>query len=352
MGTGWFATREDVRSALSSASAARDDAQIDRALESASRDVESLCQRDFQPVLTTRVKDWPSDQTSRSWRVWLDRDELITPTLVLSAGVEIPATDYYLEPANSGPPYNRIETRLDRPSAWNAGDTHQHAVGITGWFGHSDQQVPAGSLVGGIDATTTAVTVGDSTAAGVGDLLRCGTERMTVTGKRLVSTGQALQSPLSVQKNDVLMQVGDVTAFHPGEVLTLGVERVRVRDITDALLVERAYDGTQLDSHSGEAIWAPRKLNVTRGAAGTTPATAVDGAQLTRWVAPGLIRTLTIAEAMTTLYNEQAGYARTVRSQAGASGSRSVAAVTVERDSLREQVAASDLCRKLRTRAV
>ncbi len=351
MGTGWFATREDVRSALSSASTARDDAQIDRALESASRDVESLCQRDFQPVLDTRYFDWPSEQTPRSWRLWLDRNELIAPVLIESAGVEIPPTDYFLEPANSGPPYNRIETRLDRPSAWDAGSTHQHAASVMGWFGHSDRQAGAGALVGGVNSTATSVTVADSTAVGVGNLLSCGAERMTVTGKRLVSTGQTLQSPLGMQKNDVLMQVTDTTAFHPGEVLTLGAERVRVRDITDTLLIERAYDGTQLDSHASETIWAPRQLTVTRGAAGTTAATATDGAQLTRWVAPGLIGTLTIAEAMCTLLNEQAGYVRTVRSQAG-TGSRSVAAVTVERDQLRDQVAASGLCRKIRTRAV
>jgi hypothetical protein len=47
---------------------------------------------------------------------------------------------------------------------------------------------------------------------------------------------------------------------------------------------------------------------------------------------------------MCTLLNEQSGYARTVRSQAGTSGTRSVAAVTVERDTLRQQVAESRLC--------
>jgi hypothetical protein len=54
---------------------------------------------------------------------------------------------------------------------------------------------------------------------------------------------------------------------------------------------------------------------------------------------PAQARTLTIAEAMCTLLSEQAGYARTVRSQAGTGGTRSVAAVTAERDALRQQVA-------------
>jgi hypothetical protein len=353
MGTGWFATREDVRSALGSASTARDDAQIDRALEAASRAVEAVCQRDFRPVLTTRYKDWPSEQTSRPWRLWLDRDEVISATLITSGGTVVPATDYNLEPANSGPPYNRIETRLDRPSAWSAGSTRQHAIAITGLFGYRDDAAPAGALAAAISSTTaTAVTVTDSTAVGVGDLIRCGDERMTVTDKSLADTGQTVQTPLTAQKNDVLLAVTSGAAYRKGEVLTLGAERVRVRDIAgNSLTVERAWDGTQLDAHSGTAIWAPRLLTVTRGSTGSTAATALNGAPLTRWVPPGLVRTLAIADAMCTLLSEQAGYARTVKSQAG-TGTRSVAAVTLERDALRERVAGSDVARKIRMRAV
>jgi hypothetical protein len=351
MSTAWFATREDVRSALSSASSARDDAQIDRALASATTAVSELCHRDFQPVLTTRTFDWPDAQTPRSWRQWLDRNELISASLVVSGGVTIPATDYYLEPNNDGPPYDRIEIRLDRQSAWSMGSTHQRAISVTGWFGYRDDQAAAGALAAAITSTTaTTATVTDSTAVGVGDLLSCGAERMTVANKRLVSTGQTLQSPLGAAKNDVLMSVADTTAFAVGETLTLGAERVWVRDITDTLLVERAYDGTQLDSHSGETIWAPRLLTLTRGAAGTLPATAAGGTALTRWAPPGMVKSLAVAEAMCTLYNEQAGYARTVRTQAG-SGTRSVAAVTVERDNLRAQVYSS-LGRQARIRAV
>ena len=71
MSTVWFATREDVRSSMGSASSARDDAQIDRALDTATTDVSELCHRDFQPVLDTRTFDWPDIQTPRSWN---DRD--------------------------------------------------------------------------------------------------------------------------------------------------------------------------------------------------------------------------------------------------------------------------------------
>jgi hypothetical protein len=176
---------------------------------------------------------------------------------------------------------------------------------------------------------------------------------MAVTDKSLADTGQTLQTPVGAKKDDILFAVTDGTDYHRGEVLTLGAERVRVRDIAGAMLtVERAWDGSLLDSHSGDSIWAPRLLTVARGAAGTTAATAADATALTRWVPPEQAQTLAIAEAMCTLLSEQSGYARTVRAQAGTGGTRSVAAVTTERDDLRKQVADSDLCRKARMRAV
>lgn len=346
----WFATREDVRAALSAASTACDDAAVDRALDAATQSVIDLCQRDFAPVLATRYKDWPNAQTAPAWRVWLDRDELISATTVVSGGVTIPPTDYWLEPANSGPPYNRIETRLDRPSAYSSGDTHQRSLAISGLFGHSDVQATAGTLTGAINTTVTSLTL--SEPVGVGTLLSVGAERMVVTGKKLAYTGQTLQTPLAAQKNAVQADVEDGTAYVIGDVLTLGPERMLVRNIAgNTLTVDRSYDGTLLDSHSGTPIWAPRLLTVQRAAAGTTAAPAADGTTVTRWVPPGLAQALTVAEAMCTLLSEQAGYARTVRSQAG-TGTRSVAAVTAELTDLRERVANSRLCRKARMRAV
>lgn len=346
-----YATREDVRSALGSASTARSDAQVDRALASATRTVDNLCNRTLAPRQATYYFDWPQEQTPRSWRLWLDQYDLIAPTKVMSAGVEVPVGDYNLEPANEGPPYTYIETRLDRPSTWTAGETWQHAIGITGWWGHSDEQTPAGQLAAAVgDTTGTGVTVSDSSAVGVGDLLTVGAERMQVVDRSLADTGQTVQAPMTAQKDSVLLVVTDGSAFHREEVLTLGAERVRVRDIAGTTLtVDRAYDGTLLDSHAGTAIWAPRLLTVVRGAAGTTAATATSGTAVSRWTPPEDAHTLTIAEAMVTLSNEQALYARTVR--AGSSNGRSVAVSDVELEKLRARVA-TQLGRQIRTRVV
>ncbi|SEO83468.1 hypothetical protein [Actinacidiphila rubida] len=348
----WYATREDVRSALSSASTARSDEQIDRAIETGSRAVDDLCQRSFAPVLATRYKDWPSLQRTRAWKLYLDRDEVISVQTLTSAGVEIPDTDYYPEPVNSGPPYTRIETRLDRPSMFNTGQTHQRAIAITGVFGYRDDSVTASSLTASIDASQASITIDTPSAVGVGSLLRIGDERLIVTGKTIGNTGQVLQTPLAAKKDAVLLDAADGSRFAKGDVIKLGAESMLVRAVaSNQLTVERAFDGTVLDSHSADAIWAATTLTVARGVCGTTAATAASGAPVTRWVAPAQARTLAIAEAMCTLLSEQAGYARTVRAQAG-TGTRSVAAITAERDALRQQVADSRLARKIRTRAV
>jgi hypothetical protein len=350
----WYATREDVRSALSSASTARDDAQIDRAIETGSRAVDDLCQRSFAPVLDTRYFDWPNQQRARSWRLWLDRDEVISVDELTSAGVAIPDTDYYLEPANSGPPYNRVETRLDRPSAFDSGQTHQRAIGLQGLFGYRDDTNPVGTLTADITSTAqTSISVSDPGTVGVGTLLRAGDERLIITNKVIGDTGQTLGADLPAKKDQVVVSVQDGTRFHRGDVITAGPESMLVRAVAGAqLTVDRAYDSTLLAAHTtGEPVWAPTALTVARAAAGTAAAAAASGTALTRWVPPAQARTLTIAEALCTLLSEQAGYARTVRAQAG-TGTRSVAAVTTERDTLRKQVADSRLCRKIRTRAV
>lgn len=352
MGTkAWFATREDIRSALDADSAARTDAQLDRALGAATRAVVGLCNRDFVPVLDTKAWDWPSEQTPRSWRLWLDQHDLITPTLILSAGVEIPATDYFLEPNRTGPPYTYLETRLDKPSVFSTGSTFQHAIQITGWWGYTDDQEPAGALVGAIDGVQTRVTVSDSSAVGVGHILTAGAERMTVTGKSLADTGQTAQTALDAKPSSQLLGVTDGTAYHEGETLTLGAERVEVRDIAgNTLIVKRAVDGTTLTAHTtGEAIWAPRALTVARAAQGTSASPAGDGTALTRWAPPDLVHTLAVAEAQNSLLNEQAGYLRTAGSSSGSSGGKEATQIALK--DLRDQCYVEH-GRKTRTRAV
>jgi hypothetical protein len=352
----WYATREDVKSALDLKETARSNAQVDRAIDAASRLVEGLCHRRFYPQVDTRYFDWP-DQYARPWRLWLDDSELISVTSITSGGVTIPTGNVNLEPNRSGPPYNRVEVRIDTDSAFSAGQTNQRAITITGLWGYRNDESPAGTVSAGVSDTATTLMISDSSAIGVGQVLRTGTERLLVTDKRMADSGQTLQADLAEQQKAVTAQVTDGTAYDIGEVLLVGSERILIVDIAgNQLTVKRAWDGTVLAAHTtGTPVWAARALTVTRGALGTTAAAISNGATIYRWEPPGPVRTLVVADAVTTLLNEAAGYARitgvgTASRQVGG-GTVTKTSFGVGLDALREQVYV-ECGRKGRVRAV
>lgn len=350
-----YATREDVMRALDVKLTARNSRQIDRALESASRGVESLCHRRFYPEIATRYFDWPNSQSGTSWRLWLDDNELASLDALVSGGVEIPSTDYNLEPNRSGPPYNRIEIKLSSSSSFGGGDTHQRDIGASGlWAGAPVTETTVGATVEALDASETAVDVDAAASAelGVGSILRVDSERMIVTGRTMLTTGQNLGGTgLTAQQNNVTVTVTDGTAYTVDETILIDSERMLIVDIAgNTLIVQRAWDGTVLAAHTvGADIYAPRTLTVRRGALGTTADTHANGSSILRWEAPGLVRDLTIAETLTRLTNEQAGYARTRKQGDGGEAERAKA--TFDLPGLREQVYAAH-GRKARVRAV
>ncbi|PBC71577.1 hypothetical protein BX265_6187 [Streptomyces sp. TLI_235] len=352
----WYATREAVKDALDIKLTARSNSKVDSKIEAASRDVEGLCHRDFAPVFGTRYFDWPNGQYAAPWRLWLDRNELISLTTVTSGGVTIPLANINLEPNQSGPPYSYLELNISTSAVFGGGSTPQRSIAVTGLWGFRNDESPAGTGTATVSSSATSLLVSDSAAVGVGHILRCGTERLIVTEKLMSTTGQTLQSALTERKNDQLLQAVDGTAFTPGEVLLVGAERMRVDDIAgNALVVERAYDGTTLAAHASGTIYAPRSLRVSRGALGTTAAGITSGDALYRWEPPGPVRDLTIAEAIVALLQESSGYARVtgVGSQARqvGGGTTTKTSYGVGLEALREQVYTSH-GRKARTRAV
>lgn len=313
----FYTTRESVKGALDSAETARNNAQVDRAIESASRTVEGTLRRKFFPQTATRFFDWPNDQRARAWRLWLDADELISVTTLKSGGTTIPAANFFLEPVNSGPPFTHIEINLDSTSAFKSGDTHQRAIEIVGVFGHSADEAPAGALEAAVSTTTaTTVDVTDSALIGVGDIIKIGSERMIVTGKAMLDTTQNIGANLTAQANDVTVAVTTGTAYHVDEIILVGSERMLIVDIAgNNLTVKRAWDGSALAAHTAPVdIFAPRRLTVTRGALGTTAATHADAAAIVKHVVPGLVRELCVAEALNTLQQEASSYGRTIGS--------------------------------------
>ena len=312
----FYCTREDVRTALGfQTTAAQSSARIDRVIEAASRSIEGDLLRYFYPSTDTQTFDWPDHQYTIPWRLWLDQRELTAPAsavTVSNGGPDITASCFFRP--DYGPPYTHVEINLGTNAAFNSGTSFQRAVTITGVFGYSADEDPAGTLNGSINSTVTTVTVSDSSLVGVGSILRIDSERMLVTNKAMVDSTYTTQGALTAVNSSVTIPVTDGTKFAVGETLLIESERVLVTDIGgNNLTVRRAQAGSVLAAHnSGVAIYAERLCTVTRGALGTTAATHSNGAAIVKHRVPALIRDLCIAETVTGLLQEEAGYARTI----------------------------------------
>ena len=351
--TVWYTTRESVMNALDSKLTARNARQIDRAIESASRGIEGLCHRTFYPELDTRSWDWPNSQSGTSWRLWLDDHELISVTTLTSGGTTIAASDYFLEPNRSGPPYNRLEVDLASSASFGGGPTHQRDITVTGLFGYTNDETTAGAATEALDASETGVDVDGTAAAllGVGSVIRIDSERMLVTGRTMADTGQNLGADIDQQLKTVTISVASGAAFATDEVILIDGERMLIVDIAgNNLIVKRAWDGSANAAHtSGADIYALRTLTVQRGALGTTAATHSSSAPILRWDPPGPVRDLTIAEAVAQVTNELAGYARVRKSGDGGTSERATDATALK--GLRDRVYVSH-GRKGRVRAI
>jgi hypothetical protein len=338
-----YATREQVQRALDVKETARAAAQIDRALDSASRSVEGLTHRRFYPQIATRYFDWPNRQYAPPWRLWLSAaNELISITTLTTGGTTIAASDFFLRRSDQldEPPYTLLELDLDSNAAFGGSATQQRDITILGLYGHSNNETTAGTLAAAVSSTTaTTVTVDGpaSAALGVGSVLRVDSERMIVAGRTQVTTGQALLVPVGAGKAEETLQVTTPSAYTPDEVLLLDSERMLITDVSSVLTVKRAWDGSTLAAHTAPTIYAARTLTVQRGSLGTTAATHSNAAPAYRWDPPGPVNALTIAEAMNTLLQEQAGYGRTIKT----AGGRSVASEADALGTLRDQVYAS-----------
>lgn len=349
----WYATREQVKGALDFKETARTNAAVDRALEAASRSVEGLCHRRFYPEIATRLWDWPNGQYARPWRLWLDANELISITALSAAGVVIPALDYHLEPNEYGPPYDRVELDIASPATFGGGATHQRNISISGLFGYRNDETTLSATTEALDATETGVDVDAATSAavGAGSLLRVDGERMAVVGRSMLDTGQTLGADLTNQVSTVLVPVASGAAFAVDEVVLIDAERMLITDIAgNNLIVKRGWDGTVLAPHTtGTHVYAPRTLAVQRAVLGTIASTHTLGTSVVRWEPPGPVNQLTIAEALNTLLQEQAGWLRVTGGSGGSSGGKEATLAAL--NDLREQVW-SDYGRKARTRAV
>lgn len=351
-----YTTREIVKRALDQGEVARNNMNIDRCIESASRNVEALCHRTFYPHYDTKYFDWPNRQNAAPWRVWLDDTDLISLTEAASGGTTIPVGNINLEPNRVGPPYTRIEINIGTSSAFGGGSTHQRDITLTGLWGYSDEHRSVGATIEALDATETEVDVNASVSSqiGVGSILMINDERMLVTDRRSLNTGQTVGGAgLTQSKGDTSLTVADGSQFGIQELLTIGSERFLVNDITgNTLTVERAFDGSNSAAHAaGEAIYAPRTLVVTRGALGSAAAAHSSGDTVTVWRVPAGIQQYATAEAIHELMQEQTGWFRTMSASSIFGGTAKRAATVEALMDYRDQIYQT-YGRKARTRAI
>lgn len=308
----WYITREAVQRALDVASTRRTSARIDECIASASRDVDGLTHRVFYPWTGTRYFDFPG-RSGTSFRVWLDASELAEASAVVSGDGAI--TDYFLEPVNSGPPFNRIEVR--RYGSFVSGDTEQRAVAVTGTYaGCALRSAPAGTLAALMNSSTTTLALSDGSLAGVGSILLVGTERMQVTEKAASSATTTVSGSVAANAGVTLIPVASGPAVHAGEVVLIGSERMLVTDVNgNNLVVKRAWDGTVLATHVlADGVLPFRSCTVTRGDLGTTAAAHSQSDPITSHAPPGLVQELTMAYTLTALTQGSAAYALTTGS--------------------------------------
>lgn len=289
-----YVTREQLAKVTDVKSSAQKSATLDRIAQSASRSVDDSMKRHFYPKVATY---------SFSDDGLLGRD-LLAVTSVTVDGVVLTADDYELSPYD--PPYDFIEVNGE-------------LIVIAGVWGYSDDTVPSGTLVGNITSSATAIVCSDPTKVGVGDLILIGTERMVVTNKSTLDSAQNIGADIAADNAIRSVAVSTGSYFNVGELILVDTERMEIIDIAgNTLTVERAVDGSVLASHdSGADIYVYRTLTVERGAEGTTAASHSTEDEISRNAPPGPIITLTMAEALTQMEQEGAGYARTIGSGEG-----------------------------------
>lgn len=321
MGEIWNCTRESVKSALDELETARSNAQIDDAIAQGATGVRGLLKRpSIAPILATRYFDYPA-RTSRppSWRLWFDQHPLLeaTQVTVSSGATVLSPAQYFLEPANDGPPYTSIEINLGGSGTFSSGATYQRAVAITGLWGLGNERKQVGSLSGTLAGTVgaTASLAWTTARFGVGDLLFVDSEAMVITERTFVDSGQNIGADLAAEESANAVSVSDGTGYALDEIILIGTERMRIVDIAgNVLTVRRAWDGTVLAAHTlGADVYALTGVELSRAEAGTTIAAHAGGAAVYQWRPPAMLATLNRAYALNVLLQERSGWARTLQ---------------------------------------
>ena len=324
----WYATREAVKRAVRLKGNEGDEA-VDRLIEAASRDVDNMTHRWFIPQTLTRLFPWPGVLGS-GLVLWMDADLLSVTTLQTKAQDSSPttvaSTDYFVEPANLTPK-SRIEIDRSSSAAFSAGDTSQRSISVLGSWGYSADTKSVGTVDGSglassSSATSFACSNGSLTSGiNVGDTLLIESEQAFVSEKASAALASILTDGALTADQSESVVVDSGHGLSVGEVILVDSEQMLVRVAgTTSLTVEQAYNSTTLASHStNTAVHVFRTLTIERGVNGTTAATHADTTTITAYLAPGPIRELVTAMAISAYSQESAAWGRTIGVGEGAS---------------------------------
>ena len=314
-----YCSREDVKRAPDFQSTAYDNVQIDRVIQNVARNIEGHLHRTFYPNDTTKYFDWPAQSgqgggfITYPWKIYFDGNDCVTLTELQSPpGTDIDIAYVNLEPANYGPPYTYLELQRDKNAAFGGAATPQRAIVATGTWGYTaDNDVVTSLAVAVSSDTATTIQVANAASTGVGDLLIVDSERMLVQEAAAVTTGDSQQNSgcSTAASNDNVLTLTSGSSVNLNEVILLDAEKMLVLDITgNNVTVKRQYDGTVLATHSSATVYAYRTLTVARGQLGTSAATHLISASVSKHRVPSLIQSLAIAESVNTILQETGGY--------------------------------------------
>lgn len=342
-----YCSREDAQRAVSFQDGLTSQVAgaVDRAIQSAARNIEGHLHRLFYPQDATRMFSWPNYQYEFPWRLSLGRNDLLQVTSLQtgyggSSAVTIALDQFFMCPQDRKPgfPFRWIELDRSTSAAWGGGtQTPQRSIQVTGTWGFTADADSVTTLSAAATDTATTVTVADGSQTGVGDLLILGYavgtpafpsdsldhagafgayegERVIVSDKASTTTSLTVSSGCTTDASSDNQLTASGSGLNLGEVILIDAEQMLVLAVSgDVATVQRAWNGTVLGTHSVNAtIYAFRSLTVLRGQLGTTAVAQSSGQTVYKHRVPSLIRDLAIAESVNRVLQETSGYARTV----------------------------------------
>lgn len=162
---------------------ATDDTLIEQIIEAASRAIDGVTGRRFNPLVMTRNYDTPEGR-----ELWLDDDLAAVTTLTNGDDSVIASTDYVLLPSNAYPKYS-IKLRDSSDEAWEVDDdaSSEQVINVLGIWVYRDRYNTLGWLTGStanedIDASETVITMTSGTPFAIGNIVKCENELWYVSG--------------------------------------------------------------------------------------------------------------------------------------------------------------------------